>query len=184
MRPIPAPNPERSALLVVDAQIHFRGMLEPVLSNIQSVLTHFRQHGRPVVFTRHRHQDPATDAGMMAEWWGDLLIDGEADAELIPDLQPEQGERLIEKCRYSAFLNTSLEEDFRRLGVENVIVSGVMTNLCCETTARDAFMRDFRVYFLLDGTATCTEEYHLATLKNLSYGFAYVVTCSELLALL
>ena len=59
-----------------------------------------------------------------------------------------------------------------------------MTNLCCETTARDAFMRGFRVYFLLDGTATCTEEYHLATLKNLAYGFAYIVTCEEMLAFL
>jgi isochorismate hydrolase len=56
-----------------------------------------------------------------------------------------------------------------------------MTNLCCETTARDAFMKDYRVFFLIDGTATRRSELHLATLKNLGFGFAYLLTCDELI---
>jgi isochorismate hydrolase len=56
-----------------------------------------------------------------------------------------------------------------------------MTNLCCETTARDAFMRDYRVFFLIDGTATGKNELYLATLKNLGFGFAYLITCDELI---
>ena len=106
---------------------------------------------KSIFFTRHRHLDPAEDGGMMAEWWGDLLIEGSPDAELIPELRPQEGELLIEKSRYSAFLNTPLEHELRQRRVTDVIVGGVMTNLCCETTARDAFMRDFRVFFLLDG---------------------------------
>jgi len=59
-----------------------------------------------------------------------------------------------------------------------------MTNLCCETTARDAFMRDYRVFFLIDGTATGRSELHLATLKNLGFGFAYLLTCDEFVQML
>jgi isochorismate hydrolase len=56
-----------------------------------------------------------------------------------------------------------------------------MTNLCCETTAGDAFMRDYRVFFLIDGTATGKEDHQLATLKNLGFGFATLLTCEELI---
>jgi isochorismate hydrolase len=56
-----------------------------------------------------------------------------------------------------------------------------MTNLCCESTARDAYFRDYRVFFLLDATASVNEDLHLAALKNLAYGFAYVTTTGEIL---
>lgn len=182
MRPAPPPDAQRAALLIIDPQMHFSGMLAPVLANLLAVLDRSRERGLPVIFTRHRHVDPAVDGGMMAEWWGDLLIDGEPEAELVPELRPGKGELLIEKCRYSAFLNTPLEEELTRRSVRDLIIGGVMTNLCCETTARDAYMKDFRVFFLIDGTGTCSEEYHLASLKNLAYGFAYLVTCSDILA--
>ena len=57
----------------------------------------------------------------------------------------------------------------------------MVSNLCCETTARDAFVRDFRVFFLSDGTASSEKELHTATLKNLAYGFAYIKTCKEVI---
>jgi nicotinamidase-related amidase len=184
LRPFPRPDPDRTALLVIDPQVQFYEMLKPVLPNLLSVVEHFRGNSRPVVITRHRHKDPAVDGGMMAEWWSDLLIDGTPEAELIPELQPQSHDLVIEKNRYSAFLNTALETELRHRGIRELVIGGVMTNLCCETTARDAFMRDFRVFFLLDGTGTCREEYHLSTLRNLAYGFAYPVTCTEILALL
>jgi isochorismate hydrolase len=56
-----------------------------------------------------------------------------------------------------------------------------MTNLCCETTARNAFVRDFRVFFLADVTATAGDEYQFATLRNLAFGFAYILTCDEII---
>ncbi len=59
-----------------------------------------------------------------------------------------------------------------------------MTNLCCETTARDAFVRDFRVFFLADGTAASSQEMHLASLINLEFGFAQVKTCKEMVEVL
>lgn len=66
------------------------------------------------------------------------------------------------------------------IGVEEVIVIGVMTNLCCETTAREAFVRGYRVFFSTDATATVSGELHDAALMNLAYGFAYLVDCDRL----
>lgn len=59
-------------------------------------------------------------------------------------------------------------------------MTGVMTNVCCETTAREAFVRGYRVFFSTDATATVDSELHEATLKTLAYGFAYLVDCQRL----
>jgi isochorismate hydrolase len=56
-----------------------------------------------------------------------------------------------------------------------------MTNICCESTARDAFFRDFRVFFIADATGSSTEELHIGALRNLAYAFAYVTTTGEML---
>lgn len=97
---------------------------------------------------------------------------------------PEVGRRptdlVVEKNTYSAFRGTGLEERLVEMGVEEVIVTGVMTNLCCETTAREAFVRGFRVFFSTDATATSAVELHEATLMNMAYGFAYLVDCNRL----
>jgi nicotinamidase-related amidase len=79
---------------------------------------------------------------------------------------------------------TGLEAALRGEGVEEVVVAGVMTNLCCETTARDAFVRGFRVFFSADATPTVSSDLHDATLSNLAYGFAYIVDCDRLEAAL
>ncbi|KAL8105661.1 hypothetical protein AgCh_029458 [Apium graveolens] len=108
---------------------------------------------------------------MLAEWWNnDLVIDGTPEAEIMPEMGRRDGEMVVEKDTYSAFRGTRLEERLREMGVEEVIVTGVMTNLCCETTAREAFVRGFRVFFSTDATATSSEELHEATLKNIAYG--------------
>ena len=84
------------------------------------------------------------------------------------------------KEKYSAFIGTSLEDDFKGMGIEQILISGVMTHLCCETTARDAFMRNFDVFFLGDGTATYNEDLHIGTLKAISHGFGSVLFCGDL----
>jgi len=65
--------------------------------------------------------------------------------------------------------------------VEDLVITGVLTNLCCESTARDAYFRDYRVFFTADGTATINERMHLASLLNVAYGFGYVTTVEQLL---
>lgn len=88
---------------------------------------------------------------------------------------------VIDKNQYSAFFKTNLDEILKANHIEDVIITGVMTNCCCETTAREAFMYGYRVFFINDATSTFNEELHLATLKNLSFGFARVQNTQNLI---
>jgi len=185
---------KKACLLVVDMQNEFlasSGMdffhnAEEIVPNVKRVITACRRAGVPVVYTGHRHEDPAVDGGMTAEWWpeiksGRCLIKGKKGAEIFGPLAPGKDERVIWKQRYSAFYNTDLEAALRGMGVTDLIIAGILTNVCCETTARDAFMRDFRVFFVADATASSEPDLHLAALKNLAYAFAYVLTVDSLL---
>jgi len=143
-----------------------------------------RQKDVPVVFTQHGHTDPQSDGGVLGQWWGEVILQGTMDWKFLPEIKIESKDKIVPKKRYSAFYETDLERFLRSKGIRDLVISGMMTNLCCETTARDAFMRDYRVFFLIDGTATGKAEHHLATLKNLGFGFAYLITCDELIGML
>ncbi|KAG8065336.1 hypothetical protein GUJ93_ZPchr0004g40479 [Zizania palustris] len=124
---------------------------------------------------------PVPRRGPLAEWWpGDQIAAGTPAAVLLSGAGQREGDLVLEKRTYSAFAGTGLEEALRGMGVEEVIVTGVMTNLCCETTARDAFVRGFRVFFSADATATASQDLQEATLVNMAYGFAYIVDCKRL----
>ena len=177
-------NPQQAALLAIDMQNYFDRIAQPVLTNILKVIQTCRQKDIPVIFTQHGHTDPDSDGGLLGDWWGELIVDGTEDWKFLSDMKIELKEKIIAKKRYSAFFETDLDETLRSQEIQHLIISGVMSNLCCETTARDAFMRDYRVFFLIDGTATGRSELHLATLKNLGFGFAYLLTCDELFQML
>jgi isochorismate hydrolase len=174
------PTPDKTALLVIDMQCYFRELAEPILGNVLSLIENCREKGVRILFTRHGHRDLSKDGGMLRKWWGELIVYGTREWELIEELNPAETEPIIDKNRYSAFFNTGLDEQLRSLDVEDLIISGVMTNCCCETTARDAFVHDYRVFFVADATATADEELHLSSLKNLAYGFAYIVETKDL----
>ena len=174
------PMTKKAALLVIDMQCYFNSIAQPIVDNVISLIECFRANKGKILFTRHGHRDPKTDGGMMARWWGDLISYGSEEWELIDELHVQAGDTIIDKKRYSAFFDTELDDLLRNAGIEDLVITGVLTNCCCETTARDAFMRDYRVFFMADATAAPTEELHLATLKNLAYGFAYIVNTKEL----
>jgi len=175
---------QHCALLAIDMQNYFQRIAQPVLKNILRVMQTCRLKHIPVIFTQHGHTDPDTDGGILGEWWGELIIGGTEDWKFLPEMTIEARDVVLAKKRYSAFFETDLDKILRSRGIQDLIISGVMTNLCCETTARDAFMRDYRVFFLIDGTATRKSELHLATLKNLGFGFAYLLTCDELVQMI
>ena len=176
-----SPVLQRSALLVIDLQHYFHAMCGPIVGNVLSLIDACRDAQTAIVYTRHGHRDPQKDGGMLGKWWGDLILYGSPPWELNDELNPSSSELVLDKNRYSAFHDTDLDGWLRQRGVEDVIISGVMTNCCCETTAREAFVRDYRVFFVADATATINEELHLASLKNLAYGFSYVVETEELI---
>ncbi|XP_019164197.1 PREDICTED: nicotinamidase 2-like [Ipomoea nil] len=174
------PDPKSAVLLVIDMQNYFYSMAKPILPAIKATIDLCRGQSMRVIFTRHRHKSP-DDYGMLYEWWdGDLIMDGTVEAELIPQLGRTDSDLVVEKTTYSAFAGTNLEQSLSEMGAKEVIVTGVMTNLCCETTAREAFVRGFRVFFSTDATATSSAELHDATLKNMAYGFAYLLDCKRL----
>ena len=179
--------PAKSALLILDVQRYFRDpsshayipSLSPVIGRIRSLQQAYTERGFPVIFTRHANT--AQDAGSLGTWWKNLITEG-SDHSLIVDELVVGGCRVIKKTQYDAFHGTALEATLRDAGVTQVVVTGVMTHLCCETTARSAFVRGFTVFFPADGTATYNEEFHFASLLNLSHGFAVPLLCRDILA--
>ncbi|MBD3369444.1 isochorismatase family protein [Candidatus Fermentibacteria bacterium] len=177
-------NSERSALLVVDMQKFFLDEASPtftcgglaVLPNVKLLLKAFRRANRPVIFTRHVHHPDDLDSGIMGWWWEGKCIEGSPESEIHPELSPLPGEKVVLKHRYSAFYNTDLETVLRCLKVEDIVVCGIMTNICCESTARDAYYRDYRVFLPADGTGSINEEMHTASLLNLAFSCAYVTS--------
>ncbi len=174
------PITEKTALLVIDMQQYFRGLVGPILDNVISLINVCRASGVKIFFTRHGHRDPEKDGGMLRRWWADLIHYGSGEWELVEKLKVTTKEAILDKNRYSAFFGTDLDKRLRVEGVEDLLICGVMTNCCCETTARDAFVRDYRVFFVADATATANEELHLSSLKNLAYGFAYIVNTKHI----
>ncbi|KAJ4849426.1 Nicotinamidase 2 [Turnera subulata] len=165
------PDPKTSVLLVIDMQNYFSTIAKPILRNLLTTIDLCRRASIPVLFTRQCHKSPA-DYGMLGEWWDGNFLDGTPAAELVPEIRrlAKGADEVVEKNTYGAFHNTGLQERLVGMGVKEVIVTGVMTNLCCETTAREAFVRGFRVFFSTDATATSDVELHEASLKNLAYG--------------
>lgn len=174
------PKPGKCALVVIDMQQYFLPLASHIVGNVLSIIEACRSKGIRVIFTRHGHKDISKDGGMLSKWWGDCIMYGSSEWELIKGLGPQDTDGLLDKNRYSAFFGTELDESLRSRGIEELIVTGVMTNCCCETTARDGFIRDYRIFFVSDATATVDEELHVASLKNLAYGFAHILSTEEL----
>ncbi|MBP1704454.1 MAG: nicotinamidase 2-like [Chloroflexi bacterium] len=177
-------NVARSALLVIDMQLFFLDEASPsytaggpaIIPLVKRLVEAFRRAGRPVVFSRHVHHPDDLDSGIMGWWWKGKCLEGSPESEIHPELAPRAGEKVVFKHRYSAFYNTDLETVLRCLKVEDLVITGVMTNMCCESTARDAYFRDYRVFLPADATGSINEEMQLASLMNLALGFAFVTT--------
>ncbi len=118
-----------------------------ILPSVKKMMKAFRDAGRPVIFTRHVHHPDDLDSGIMGWWWEGKCLEGSPESEIHPSIAPRPNEKVVFKHRYSAFYNTDLETVLRCLKVEDLVIAGVMTNMCCESTARDAYYRDYRVFF-------------------------------------
>lgn len=183
-------NVETSALVVIDMQRFFLDPASPtftcggvaILPTVKRLIDTFRRAGRPVIFTKHVHHPQNIDSGIMGWWWKGKCLEGSPESEVHPQLAPLTSEKVVFKHRYSAFYNTDLETVLRCMKVEDIVICGIMTNMCCESTARDAYYRDYRVFFLADGTGSINEEMHVASLLSLAFGFAYVTTADAITA--
>jgi bifunctional isochorismate lyase / aryl carrier protein len=183
-------EPARCALLVIDMQRYFadpRGRCflpaaAAVIPRVAALVEAWRGLGAPVVFTRHCHAG-AHDLGMLGRFFCDHIRLGEPDAEIIDDLRPLRGERVLRKTTYDAFRGTRLASILRSAGASQVLVTGVLTHMCCETTARAAFCLGFEVYLAVDATASSSEELHTGAILGLCDGVAVPMGTEEILGL-
>lgn len=198
----PTPDPRRTALVVVDMQ---NGFLEPgapvevpvareIVPAINRLAQALRAAGGTVFWLRFR-----TDARALASWtsfyrhmfdaphreamqaaFGPGCHHGELWPEL--DLRPE--DRVLDKTRYSAFVpgTCNLHDELQAAGIDTLIVTGTLSNCCCESTTRDAMQRDYRVFFASDANATLSDAEHTATLGNMAMLFAEVLPTDAILA--
>jgi len=177
--------PGQTAFLALDLQRYFLHpeshafipSAVPILSRINELSRLFRERSRPVIFSQHTNT--RENAGNMGTWWRELLTTEHPLYALDSRVSWERGE-ILRKSQYDAFYRTDLEGHLKEFGVSQVVVGGVMAHLCCESTARSAFVRGFEVFFLVDCTAAYTRAHHLAALRNLGHGFATLITSPEL----
>lgn len=174
------------ALLVIDMQNFFLNeqshafvpSAKTIVATIKKIIITFRNYNIPIIFTRFSLD--VDDDGMMVKWWNDRVIEGSEESKIIDEFELEK-DIVIRKKKYSAFKETELNSILRSMGIKTVVVTGVLTHLCCDTTARDAFMHDFNVFFVVDATASYNEELHLSSLKALSHGFVTPICSGDLI---
>jgi nicotinamidase-related amidase len=189
--------PERTALVNVDMQNCFvegSPISAPdgraVLDRINRLAAVCRAAGIMVIHTSHVLRPDGSNMGVLGEIVppvkGGILNKGAESAALHRGLVVDSRDILLEKPRFGAFHGTDLELILRTHGIDTVIISGIATSVCCETTAREATVRDFHVFFLSDGTATggmgnvSADEIQKATLTTLGFLFAQVLTVDEM----
>jgi len=179
-------TPHKAALLVLDMQKFFLDesshafvpSAPSIVPRIARLAEAFKESNLPVISTRHINSDE--NASMMARWWKEIIRETSPFSEIITELDFPKA-LVIKKTQYDGFYQTSLEERLRDMGVSQLVATGVMTHLCCETTSRSAFVRGFSVFIPVDATATYNEDFHFATFLNLSHGFAVPVLSDEIL---
>jgi isochorismate hydrolase len=180
-------HPRSSALLVIDMQPYFCSPSShayfkdatTIIPRIHQLISAYRQQSLPVIFTRYallRAERP----GAMGRWWNDVLYDDNELSCIVDTFHPRPNESVIRKIQYSAFFQTNLDKILKKRKVTTIVITGVLTHLCCETTARDAFMRNYDVFFVADATASDSKRLHTASLTTLSDGFAIMTTTQEI----
>jgi len=110
----------------------------------------------------------------------EVCTEGSWEGDFYGDVRPLPGDPVVTKHRYSAFHNTDLDSILRSHGIRTIVLTGVATNVCVETTAREGFVRDYYVVLTADGTATYSAEDHNATLRNIDRFFGEVTTIENL----
>ena len=186
------------ALIVVDMQnayCHEQGSLarqgfdisacQKVIEDVRRTIDVSRKHAVPVVFLYLAFERNYRNGGSMVhQIWPFFkekngLLDGTWDANIVDELKPLPEEVVIRKTRYSGFSGTNLDYRLRYMGVDTLIFCGVTTNICVESTLRDAHHLGYQVTLISDGTAEIDEERYKASLKTIQYAFGKVITMEE-----
>ena len=201
--------PGRAVVVTVDVQNDFchedgflgrlgapMGLIQAMVPRLARLLDTARERGVPVIHVISHHDEEYASPvvteqklrhGLPMERDGRPLRDapyclkGTWGAELY-GIEARPGEEIVVKHRYSGFKDTNLDLLLRSAGIQTVILTGVATNACVESTGRDVYMHDYYLVFVSDGTATTSPAAHEATLANIDQFFGQVATADEIVA--
>ncbi|HEY2990763.1 MAG TPA: isochorismatase family cysteine hydrolase [Candidatus Binatia bacterium] len=191
-------DPRWSALIVVDVQNDFaspkgsaaqRG--EDVSASVAMVprlvrlIDEARRAGLTVVYVKTTHSEwtdtPSWIYRKSQQKELNTCREGTWGAEFYDGIAPRSDERIVIKHRYSAFINTDMNTVLKAKGIESVLVTGIATNVCVETTARDAYMFDYYVTMVSDCSAAYEPKLHESTLENMRRHFGLVANSDEII---
>ncbi len=200
--------PERTALVVVDMQNDFVQEGAPLevpqaratVERLNKLIEICRARAVTVIFVRHVLRADRADAGRLVDMHppirkGEAIVAGTEGVELYPKLDVRPDDIVVAKSRYSAFYGTELDPILRTKGIDTLIIGGTVTQVCCDSTARDAFSRDYKLVFLSDGTSNrglpdmgwgplSPEEVQRVVLSAIAMSFGQVASVYEVVAAL
>ena len=180
----------KTALLVIDMQKFFGDMVNEPLKRIKQLSDFFNTSSRPKVFTQHGHTEdelvpPIKNQLVRKVGPDNVLMVGSEDWELLPQIwKMAKDSPVVAKNTYDAFIDTDLDAVLHERGVQRVLVCGVMTDVCCDTTARSAFCRGYETWFISDACGTDTSVRHDRALKGVDLLVGRVYTTVEAIQLL
>ena len=163
----------------------FARIEQQVLPNTLRLRTHFQKLGRPVLHVTigAAHADALDSPLHMRRLFTEFRnFVGSREHEILDELKPLPGEHVLRKTTIGAFASTNIDSLLRALGCEQLYLTGVSTNMCVETTAREAADRGYGVTLVEDACGTTHEDLHQVTMRNFQRLFGRVRSCNEALA--
>jgi ureidoacrylate peracid hydrolase len=191
-------DPRYAALIVVDVQNDFVsaegsaakrgddvGAAVAMVPNLTRLIEAARRVGLTIIYIRTTHSEwtdtPSWIYRTSQKSGLNTCREGSWGAEFYDGISPLPSERVVTKHRYSAFINTDLNTVLKARGIQSVLVCGVATNVCVETTARDGYMYDYYVTMIDDCSAAYDARLHMGTLENIRRHFGLVASSHEII---
>ncbi len=191
-------DPRYAALIVVDVQNDFVspegsagkrgddvGAAIAMIPNLTRLIDQARKVGLTIVYIRTTHSEWTDTASWIyrtSQKSGlSTCREGTWGAEFYDGIAPLPSERVVIKHRYSAFINTDLNTVLKARGIQSILVCGVATNVCVETTARDGYMYDYYVTMIDDCSAAYDAKLHTGTLENIRRHFGLVASSHQII---
>ena len=191
-------DPRYAALIVVDVQNDFVspegsagkrgddvGAAIAMIPNLTRLIDQARKVGLTIVYIRTTHSEWTDTASWIyrtSQKSGlSTCREGTWGADFYDGIAPLPSERVVIKHRYSAFINTDLNTVLKARGIQSILVCGVATNVCVETTARDGYMYDYYVTMIDDCSAAYDAKLHMGTLENIRRHFGLVASSHQII---